>query len=53
MMFGAFCRARAQGRGERLEDLVSVTEDEQRFAAQLSDEVLPVEIYGAAATSEP
>jgi len=52
--FCAFCRARAQILGERLEDLTTRPEaDDQRFAAQLSDEVLPVEIYGAAASREP
>ena len=52
--FCAFCRARAQILGQRLEDLAEPPEnDDQRFASQLSDEVLPVEIYGAAATSEP
>jgi uncharacterized protein (TIGR00269 family) len=52
--FCAFCRARAQILGQRLEDLAEPSEnDDQRFVSQLSDEVLPVEIYGAAATSEP
>jgi hypothetical protein len=51
--FCAFCRAQAQILGRRLEDRLEAEEDPQRFAAQLSDEVLPVEIYGAAATSEP
>ena len=52
--FCAFCRARAQILGQRLEDLAERPDiDDQRFASQLSDEVLPVEIYGAAATSEP
>ena len=50
--FCAFCRARAQILGRRLEDLPP-DEDDRRFAEQLSDEVLPVEIFGAAATSEP
>jgi uncharacterized protein (TIGR00269 family) len=40
--FCAFCRARAQILGERLEPS---TED-QGFANELSDEVMPVEIYG-------
>jgi uncharacterized protein (TIGR00269 family) len=42
--FCAFCRARAQILGERLEP-----PPELQVAQELSDEVLPVEMYGAAA----
>ena len=41
--FCAFCRARAQVLGERL-DIVPERDDE--VAAELADEVLPAEIYG-------
>ena len=50
--FCAFCRARAQIRGERLVDDPSAAdgEHEVREAARaLADEVMPVEIYGGAA----
>lgn len=43
-VFCAFCRARAQILGERLEPPA-----ELQVAQELSDEVLPVEMYGAAA----
>lgn len=42
--FCAFCRARAQILGERL----AAPADDAEVAAELSDEVLPVEIYGGA-----
>jgi uncharacterized protein (TIGR00269 family) len=43
----AFCRARAQILGERLEPAPTVQVDP---AAELADEVLPVELYGDVAT---
>ena len=43
--FCAFCRARAQILGERLDATV---EPDREVAAELSDEVLPAEIYGGA-----
>jgi uncharacterized protein (TIGR00269 family) len=51
--FCAFCRARAQILGENLSDRRDHEVDEARSndrqtAAELSDEVLPVEIYGTA-----
>jgi uncharacterized protein (TIGR00269 family) len=42
--FCAFCRARAQVLGERLAPPIA----EKEIAEELADEVLPVEIYGAA-----
>lgn len=45
--FCAFCRARAQVLGERLGGDVTVPPDERTTAEGLSEEVLPVEIYGA------
>jgi hypothetical protein len=41
--FCAFCRARAQILGERLVPPA----DERQIAGELSDEVLPAEIYAA------
>jgi tRNA-5-methyluridine54 2-sulfurtransferase len=46
--FCAFCRAQAQILGRRLEE-PTVAEDDRELAAELSDEVLPAELYGAAA----
>ena len=43
--FCAFCRARAQILGERLD---TTAEPDREVAAELSDEVLPAEIYGGA-----
>ena len=43
--FCAFCRARAQILGERL---ATTAEPDREVAAELSDEVLPAEIYGGA-----
>ena len=48
--FCAFCRAQAQILGRRLEDPPSVGDPDRELAAALSDEVLPVELYGAAAS---
>jgi len=45
--FCAFCRAQAQILGRRLEDHASPDEDRE-LAAELSEEVLPAELYGAA-----
>jgi uncharacterized protein (TIGR00269 family) len=42
--FCAFCRARAQILGERL----GAAMDDRELAGELSDEVLPAEIYGGA-----
>jgi uncharacterized protein (TIGR00269 family) len=42
--FCAFCRARAQILGERLDPPM----DDREFASELSDEVMPAEIYGGA-----
>jgi tRNA-5-methyluridine54 2-sulfurtransferase len=48
--FCAFCRARAQVLGERLGSAVPDHDDDDReIAREMSDEVLPVEIYGRAA----
>ncbi|HXF35563.1 MAG TPA: ATP-binding protein [Actinomycetota bacterium] len=45
--FCAFCRARAQVLGQRLEDLAGRREDgERQVARELSEEVLPAELYG-------
>lgn len=51
--FCAFCRARAQILGERLGEPPDdeAASDDRTTAAELADEVLPVEIYGAAAES--
>ncbi len=43
--FCAFCRARAQVLGERLEDRPARADDRE-IAASVSEEVLPAEIYG-------
>jgi len=52
--FCAFCRAQAQILGRRLEEPATAdarpVDADRELAAQLSDEVLPVELYGAAAT---
>ena len=45
--FCAFCRARAQVLGERLGASTDAT-DERHLAGELSEEVLPAEIYGGA-----
>lgn len=49
--FCAFCRARAQILGERLGEPTDAerSSEERTTAAELADEVLPVEIYGATA----
>lgn len=51
--FCAFCRARAQILGERLGEPTDAerSSEERTTAAELADEVLPVEIYGATAES--
>jgi hypothetical protein len=46
--FCAFCRARAQILGERLRP--AAPPDERQIASELSDEVLPAELYRAPAT---
>jgi tRNA-5-methyluridine54 2-sulfurtransferase len=46
--FCAFCRARAQVLGERLEPTDRSEDEEREVARSLADEVLPVEIYGGA-----
>ena len=43
--FCAFCRARAQILGQRIEDAGEL--DDRRVAEALSGEVLPAEIYGS------
>jgi uncharacterized protein (TIGR00269 family) len=48
--FCAFCRARAQVLGERLGGADREGNDDREVARSLSDEVLPAEIYGGAAT---
>jgi uncharacterized protein (TIGR00269 family) len=45
--FCAFCRARAQILGERLGEPRDEASDQREVAADLSDEVMPVELYGA------
>jgi len=45
--FCAFCRAQAQILGRRLEEQAPQDEDRE-LAAELSEEVLPAELYGAA-----
>jgi tRNA-5-methyluridine54 2-sulfurtransferase len=47
--FCAFCRARAQVLGERLGSAAEAIGDERQVASEMSDEVLPVEIYERAA----
>jgi len=49
--FCAFCRARAQVLGERLEPARTATDagDDRQVAEELADEVLPAELYGAEA----
>ena len=49
--FCAFCRARAQVLGERLDALLGsapAAGDDRQLAGELSEEVLPAELYGAA-----
>jgi uncharacterized protein (TIGR00269 family) len=46
--FCAFCRARAQISGTRLEAASTPEADERELVAELPGEVLPVEIYGKA-----
>lgn len=49
--FCAFCRAKAQILGRRLEAAEPVEElDDREVAEALADEVLPAEIFGGAAT---
>jgi hypothetical protein len=50
--FCAFCRARAQVLGERVEDQLPAPSDRE-VAEHVSEEVLPVEIYGAGAGGGP
>ena len=50
--FCAFCRARAQVLGERLEDGAGPCTDRE-IAASVSEEVLPAEIYGRALEGHP
>jgi hypothetical protein len=48
--FCAFCRARAQILGERLDTPPAADDPSDRLvAAELSDEVLPAELYGGPA----
>jgi uncharacterized protein (TIGR00269 family) len=44
--FCAFCRAVAQVKGVRLIDIQDAARDARQVAEELSDEVLPAEIYG-------
>jgi len=46
--FCAFCRARAQVLGERLGAPGPAAEDDRQVAGELSEEVLPAELYGDA-----
>jgi uncharacterized protein (TIGR00269 family) len=45
--FCAFCRARAQILGERLEPRASGAGEDRQVAEELAEEVLPAELYGA------
>ncbi|MGZ8581445.1 MAG: ATP-binding protein [Actinomycetota bacterium] len=47
--FCAFCRARAQILGQRLEGPAAGDDEDRDVARSLSDEVLPAEIYGGTA----
>ena len=48
--FCAFCRARAQIRGERLDEhIASQTSPDAELVRELSNEVMPVAIYSSAA----
>src|SRR6266508_5063952 len=51
--FCAFCRARAQVLGERLGAPTDRGPDDRQLAGELSEEVLPAEIYGDARERSP
>jgi uncharacterized protein (TIGR00269 family) len=51
--FCAFCRARAQILGRRLGEATREETPDRELAAELSEEVLPAELYGAASRGGP